>query len=370
MKILHIIPNLNSGGAEKMLVKILENDTENENIVITLFKAGFYEKRVKELNVDLVELELFSLKTFFSRIPLLFSKCREVDLIHSWMYYSNIFSLFLKFLFRKRIVWNIRRSHIEKSEMKSSTYYAIKLNSLFAEKADMIIYNSYMGKKAHEKFGFKNKDVIVLPNGFEKNDRIKQFSDSSKELFRDSFGEYKHLFCNVARWEPLKDHKNLLEAMSILKYKNIDYHLLLCGKNIDYKNKELVDLLECFELGDKVTLLGERTDIEEIMNYCDLYISSSRSEGFPNVLGEAMKNNLLVVTTDAGDSKFIIQNDNLIVPVNNPIKLADKICSVLSYSEELKTKIINDSKERVNKEFNIEKIVLEYNTFYKGVTEK
>ena len=55
---------------------------------------------------------------------------------------------------------------------------------------------------------------------------------------------------------------------------------------------------------ERIKFLGERSDVHDLMTSFDLFCLSSRAEGFPNVIGEAMASGLPCVTTDVGDAKY------------------------------------------------------------------
>ena len=77
---------------------------------------------------------------------------------------------------------------------------------------------------------------------------------------------------------------------------------MLVGTDVDAANEELGDLIAAAELQGRITLLGRRADIADVMNAFDVIVCTSTSEGFSNVIGEAMSCGVPCIATDVGDN--------------------------------------------------------------------
>ena len=98
------------------------------------------------------------------------------------------------------------------------------------------------------------------------------------------------------------------------------------------------------------------------MNWLDIHIQSSRSEGFPNVVAEAMACKTPCVVTNVGDSSYIVGKTGWVVPPNNSIKLAKAIQIAL---KEIRTKNwckrCDSARARIKDKFSISKMIKSYN---------
>ena len=134
----------------------------------------------------------------------------------------------------------------------------------------------------------------------------------------------------VARWDPLKDHSNLFQALSILKSNGRKFVCLLVGNGMD--------LAECCSHENSLKKMiwinmsfysAARSDIPAIMNTIDLHVLSSSSESLPLAVIEAMACGTPCVVTDVGDARLIVSDAGWVVSPKKPNALAAGI--VISY---------------------------------------
>ncbi|MGE8589825.1 MAG: glycosyltransferase, partial [Alcaligenes sp.] len=111
---------------------------------------------------------------------------------------------------------------------------------------------------------------------------------------------------SVARWNPLKDHPNLLAALARSLRRHPELRCLLIGDGMDSGNEALMRLLDQHQLHESVILMGRRSDVPRLMNALDVHVLSSSAEGFPNVVCEAMAAGVSNVVTDVGDAALIV----------------------------------------------------------------
>ena len=135
------------------------------------------------------------------------------------------------------------------------------------------------------------------------------------------------------------------------------------GTELDKENSELVASIKKHDLCMHIHLLGRRDDIEVVMNGIDLFVLSSVSEAFPNVINEAMLCGTPCVTTDVGDSRFIVGETGWTVRPKDSMALADAI--IKAYNEKnsnssswIKRKVA--CRKRVEDNFSIDIMIENY----------
>jgi glycosyltransferase involved in cell wall biosynthesis len=233
---------------------------------------------------------------------------------------------------------------------------------------DAIISCSHRGAAIHQELGYQKDKFTVIPNGY---DLSAFYPDpSARQRLRGEWGVAgsELLIGLVGRWNAQKDHHNLIQAMSFLKKKNIHVRCVLVGPNITRENDALVQMLKSYDLENEVMLLGPRGDIPDVMNALDMHVLPSLGEAFPNVVCEAMACGTPCVVTDVGDAAFIVGDTGWVVPPKNPERLASAIEDAMEQIRgEAGTSIRARCRERVQNNFEIEKIIGRYNDVWKSV---
>tara|TARA_B100000989_G_scaffold298240_1_gene286681 strand:- start:4955 stop:6049 length:1095 start_codon:yes stop_codon:yes gene_type:complete len=146
--------------------------------------------------------------------------------------------------------------------------------------ADKIIVNSLSFKKElNSKFKLKS---ICIYNPLNK----KEIYKNSKEKIKIDFFKKKSLnIINVARFSDQKDHECLIRSINILRY-DYDIRLILLGTGP--LKKKIKDLIEKFNLSKSIKIINFKKNPYPFIMKSDLFILSSKYEGSPNVLLEAI----------------------------------------------------------------------------------
>ena len=372
MKIIHIITGLGDGGAEHTLFKICKYDKLNKHIVISLKGSGKYLPLLNKLGVKVycLNVNFFSINKFFFLINLL--RSLKPDLVQTWLVHADfIGSLAARLAGIKNIIWNVRYSKIEIGKAKIKTILIIKvLSKLSYFIPKLIIIVSKKAKKIYQDEGYDKKKLKFIPNGYDLS--ILKVNKNKKIDFQKKIGIKKQmpLIGCVARFDPLKDHLNLLNSISLIRLKNINFFCVLVGTNIN-KSKILINEIKRLKLNDCIKLLGPTKNISEVMNSIDILVQSSRSEGFPNVVAEAMAHKTPCIVTNVGDSSYIVGNTGWVVPPNEPVKLAKAIQLAFNeISTKNWVKRCNKARERIRKKFSMGKMIESYNNLWINVHKK
>lgn len=366
MKIIHIITGLKEGGAEQTLYKICKHDIKNEHIIISLSQSGKYLRLIKKLKIKVYQFnfKIYSIIQFFYLIKLI--RLLKPNVVQTWLVHGDfIGGLATKFAGFDQIVWNIRYSKLDKTSAKLTTICLIRiLSKLSFIIPKLIIGVSNSVLKNCKILGYSQNKLRLIFNGYE---LFNKENSKLKINYRKKHKVQKNIpiLGSVARYDETKDHINLLKALSILKKKNINFLFLLVGTNINHKNKTLVNQVKEFKLWNSVKLLSNQNNILQIMSIIDLHVLSSKTEGFPNVVAEAMSCGTPCVVTDVGDSSLIVGKTGWIVPPNNPIKLANAIVKGIVEIDKKDWKVrCKKSKKRIENNFGIDKMIKCYNSVW------
>ena len=118
-----------------------------------------------------------------------------------------------------------------------------------------------------------------------------------------------------------------------------------------------------------IIFLGQQSNVEELMKMFDLLCLSSKAEGFPNVIGEAMSTGIPCVTTDVGDAKDIVGKTGWISPPNDPISLAKCLDGALKNSQGQLKKYGKISRNKIINNYSIDRVRNQYISLYNSIFE-
>ena len=332
-KVVHIITGLNDGGAEGVLTRLCLHSKGAQHVVISLMDTGKYGSVLQQAGVVIHCLGMSpgqpSLLRFYRLVKLL--RAEQPDVVQTWMYHADLLGGIAAWLAGlRRVFWGVRHSTLEKGKSKFTTIIISRLCALLSSSVpEKIICCANKVLKVHAGIGYAAGKLTVIPNGYDlscfKPDGIAGTKVRKKlELDPNEF-----VIGKVGRFDPLKDHFNLLQALALMVKQNIPFRCVLVGKGLSPDNTALVTYIVELGLQDSVVLAGQRTDIPAVMNALDLHVLSSLSEGFPNVLAEAMACGTPCASTDVGDALEIIGDAKACCSAQDAQALADVIIKLI-----------------------------------------
>ena len=375
IRTLHIITDLYTGGAEQALYNLLKGwfAERVESQVVSLRDEGTIGPEICSMNIHVSTLDIQkSWSSIFA-----FERLRKIvrafqpDILQGWMYHGNLAATLARTFAsgHPMLVWNIHDSLYDLRYEKPMTRQVIRANRFFSNFPDALIYVSQLSRKHHEVFGFASSNGQVIPNGID----VKRFyfSPMSRQRVRFELGipDDELVVGHVARLHPMKNHSLFLRAAADLALRYPETHFLLIGQDVSMRNKIFAQLIPK-EARDRFYLLGERSDVPDLMSAMDIFCQSSWSEAFPNVLCEAMAAGVPCVATDVGDSALIVGDTGVIVPPRDEQKLSTGIENLLSLSYEERRLLGKRARARIEENYTIDAIIDQYVKLYERLVEK
>ena len=308
-----VITGLGVGGAEHGLLKLLSrlDRTRIEPSLIVLGQEDALLPRFREIGVEPLMLGLKPGRWPLAEFGRLISAVRErePDLLQGWMYHGNLAASFAASRIKPSPVlcWSVRDTPDAGQGHSLFTRIVIWLCGLYLGRVARIFnVSSRSADYCASRLGWPRERTFILPNGVDT--ALFRPDPASRAALRAELGieESVPLVGHVARWHPVKNHALFLEAVARLSERLPKIQCVLVGKGLEWGNAELVGLIERYGLRAHCHLLGPRSEVSAIYPGFDLLALSSRSEGFPNVLVEAMSCGVPVVTTDVGDARDIV----------------------------------------------------------------
>jgi glycosyltransferase involved in cell wall biosynthesis len=349
-KVCYIISNLDIGGAELSLSKIVQGLNKDFDFTIISFKKiGNVGEALKKNGINIISLELRNVFDIFFKLILLYKIIKKLkpDFVHTWMYHADFFGGIVSRLAGVKIVyWNIRNTELIKGTAFSTRIIGY-INSLFSYIIPTkIILVSESSKKYHSKLLYSKNKMLVIPNGYDIN-KYKLDKAKRKNIRRELIISDESLIVgSIARFNEYKDHTSFINAGLKLLENNDKVYFVLIGRDVTLKNKKLSQLIENSKFRNNFYFLGEKNNIIDYYSAFDIFCLHSVSEGFPNVLAEAMAFGLPCVSTDVGDSKILVSNTQLLVPPMDHIKLSHALKRICMMSEN-ERKIIGQYNQKI-----------------------
>ena len=373
IRVLHVITGLEVGGAELMLWKLLAGmDRERfESHVVSLMDGGMVGDEIRALGVPVHELDMrmrWPSPIALYRLTRIINSIRP-QVVQGWMYHGNLAAWLARWVApRAMVVWNIRQSLYDLAWEKPGTRAVIRFCAGHVTGVARILYNSETSRRQHEAIGYRPDLGETIPNGFD-TEKLRP-DPAAPDRVRKMLGvEFDVVLIGlVARFHPLKDHGNFLAAATRLLARHPNAGFVLVGRGLDDGNKAITRQIATNGLKGKVFLLGERDDVAALTPGLDIATSSSKSEAFPNAIGEAMSCGVPCVVTDVGDCAQIVGDTGLVVPPGSAQALAAAWAELIEMGAEKRRALGERARLRVQERYALASVVGRYENLYIGLT--
>lgn len=373
-KVVILINSLDGGGAERVVTTLLNNlVNEYECHLILIENKISYEldKKINVINLseDLNQNGIIKL----IRLPLIAYKLNKVikkykfSQVTSFLYRSNYVNILAKYLSKHKCIISerIAPSSMYEDNSISSKISKILIKNLY-NKADKIISVS----KAIENDLLKNFNINVKQNVIYNPYDIEKIKELSEISISYNIEKEKSII-TIGSLGKRKNHSLLINAFS--KIDDEEYKLYILGKGEEEINLKI--LIKNLNLEKRVIFLGFDSNPYKYLSKCSIFVLASNSEGFPNVLVEAMLCGCSVISTDclSGPREILTLNSNINFKLKDKLELADygiltplknieimkEAINLLINNENLRKTYQEMAKKRGN-EFRIEKIIKQY----------
>lgn len=365
-----VITGLSTGGAEMMLLKVLERLDRQRFAphVISLTALGELAPRIAALGipVDAIGMKPGRPSPFgFSRLVQLLKRLNP-DVVHTWMYHADLLGgLAACVAGVPAIGWCIRHSNLDAVKTKILTRIVVRLCARLSPRVpDQILCCAQAARTVHQGMGYAAEKMTVIPNGFDLS-QFKPDADAHRKIRSELGLEIDTpLVGLIGRFDQQKNHAGFFEAAGVLHRHMPQVHFVLAGQAVDARNAVLMQAITQAGVPANTHLLGLRRDMPQLMAALDVLASSSYGEAFPNVLGEAMACGVPCAVTDVGDSAYIVGDTGRVVASGDMPGLAAALHGLLSLPAQERTALGQRARARVAANFEIGQVVRQYEAFY------
>ena len=299
-KLIIFIPSIEDGGVEKNLYLISNFLSKKfQNIILITYQSSKKKKFLHNIKIVNPWFNFLNIKgRYLKYIFCLLSLIRILLINRNYLilsFQANIFAIFVAKIFDVKIVSRSNSSSVGWSKNYIKQY----IFKLYFKKADKIVVNSYDFKKEMDKKYMINTECILNPFEFSK---IKKLSNKKVKKI---YNKNSLKLISLARLTSQKDFMTLLKSMKNLKRNKVE--LAIIGKGSEKVRLKRYILKN--NLDDKVKLLGYKSNPFPYLKQANIFILTSKFEGSPNVLVEALFLKKFVISTNCPTGpKEILKN--------------------------------------------------------------
>ncbi|RNA60789.1 glycosyltransferase [Chryseobacterium nematophagum] len=330
-KILIRIGSLRHGGAEKALINFLKNipsDKYDIDLLINLHSGQYIQEVPSWVNLHyllkgemittnrLQDIPVKAFRVLYQKMfiwfpSLLYSRILknkkydiEIGAIHGM--YKEILSSPIKS--SKKIIW-------VQNDIFSLKEYPPEVVLQFFNFDKILVISNKLEEEMMKltKNDSQRKKLIKIYNPIDKNDTL----NKANEPIHDMPFENSHLptFVSIGTVYPQKGYDRLLNIHKKLLDEGLPHNLIIIGDGYDFDNIQA--LLDKLNLQETVKMLGYRSNPYPYLKKSDFYIMSSRHEGFPTIIAEALILNKPISATDISGIKDLLQDGKLGIITHN-----------------------------------------------------
>lgn len=338
--ILFLINSLGTGGAERQLVQLVQAmDRDRFDLhVAVLYDPGYVNQG--ELWPEIAAIPGVTLHSLHKRrgvlgyltaLPRLLALLWRIEpeILHGYLQ-GNLAFLVLGLLFRKPIVWGVRRTSGDPTTMDRRSRWLTRVEVRLSRLVDLVIFNSQAGLRNYRAMGMDAPRMRVVPNGFD----VARFEPDRARgaAQREAWGvpADAELVGIAGRLHRVKDHPTFLRMAARLAADRPRIRFVCIGDGEPDYVASLRAQARDLGLEDRVHWPGICLDMRGAYNALDLLVLSSTDEGLPNVLGEAMACGVPCVTTPAGDAAVVVGGTCPICPIGDDAALAAAVAALLA----------------------------------------
>jgi len=340
------IRSLLRGGAEKQSILLADYLSKFFEVhLVVLYPSSELLDFARDRSVDVIQLRgplLLRIGKFF-----LFLKRKHIDILFCYLPSNNIIGgLVGKAAGVKTVFGGLRGAKLKESAVKMALQKFV-CNHI----SDVFIANNEAARKTYVAYGYKASKVMVIPNMIDMNGVPERAANREEDV--------PVTVVSVGRFVDEKDYSTALKAMQIVinrfqsgkvKYLIVGYGPLKGKIEEEVKTRDLQDYVEIID-GQVEGAVGQSLEI------ADIFLITSKFEGMPNAVMEAMMHAIPVVATDAGDMrKLVVSGENGFVCRVGAYEDISKKLLYLIENDESRQKMGTKSYGRIRKKFSMERV--------------
>lgn len=355
MKIVHVITAFGIGGAEKLLLNVVNRQVISHEVHL------IYLKPINDLVSEVDS------RVFVKHIPVSFSTIKDLsiyyhkvkaDVIHTHLGHADIMGIWAAKKTKAKLFSTIHSTSFKGNSALDNLYFSFYrfLFKRFNDRWNLISISKSVEQIVIKKITRVNQNNYVLHNAIPD---VGYFDRAHNKIVSILF---------VGRLTKAKSIDTLLKAVCHLKKKNKDLNFRVTIVGEGHLKRKLLKLTHKLKVEDIVTFTGKRKNVNEFYKKSDIFILPSIWEGFGIVILEAFSAKLAVIASAIEGPEELIQDNinGLLFNPQNFIQLAEKM-ELLIENKTLRESLAKEGYNTFTEDFHIESYVKKLEELYLNV---
>lgn len=326
------LPALSGGGAERIAL-VLAEEFIQMGIRVDIVLAHFQGEYLNQIPDGVQIIDLKASRMIFAAPKLAhYLKTHKPDGLLSTIELANIITLLAKLLSGSKVPWVIRQAdypdELKRNRSVKNKFLFYLLIRAFRSSDHIIAISKGVGEKVVVLSNVPKQKITAIFNpAFYRDLEQKSIQPIDEDWKKSS----KQVIISVGRLSPVKNFSLLINAFNLVHQSNPRANLLILGEGSE--REKLEKLVHELQLENFVSMPGFKENPMAYISRANVFALSSISEGFGNVLVEALACGCPVVSTDCPSGPREILNDGefgYLVPVGDSEAMADAILEVLN----------------------------------------
>jgi len=368
--VLHVITGLAVGGAEMALYRLILafRGSQYRHTVIVLSPGdGMYSRFVASgITLIVLDVRRAPIGDLVRMVRLI--RTMRPDIVQTWLYHADFLGgLAARLAGNRNVIWGIRTTDVDGGCARSTALVRHLCAALSRWVPHTIVCVAEAARRSHALLGYDASRMVVVGNGFDLSAFAPGHGERAALRAHCGFAADDVVLGTLGRFNLDKDYPNFVKAAGQLASRYPQLRFLMIGKNLDAANAELSRWIAGTGYAKRFVLLGERADIAICLSAMDIFCLSSRTEAFPNVVGEAMAMGLPCVATDVGDVAVLMANTGVLVPRANADALAQGVAGLVALEPAHRRQIGQQARARIGARFTMGCMRARFEHIYEGV---